>query len=124
ELLEQSGPLLSDFKCLKYITFMAADNPAPPAASGDGAEDDSGLSGEEDEAHIAKIWHRACPSLKTIILPKGKVWFQQNTMDISSILPPGSNNAAQTNISPNAENNAAETQTDAQIQGQAQWAHL
>jgi len=32
--------------------------------------------GDVDEADIAKQWHRACPTLKTIILPKGKVWFQ------------------------------------------------
>jgi hypothetical protein len=32
--------------------------------------------GDADEADIAKQWHRACPTLKTIILPKGKVWFQ------------------------------------------------
>jgi len=35
---------------------------------------------DTDEADIAKQWHRACPTLKTIILPKGKVWFQ-NTQD-------------------------------------------
>ena len=29
-----------------------------------------------DEVNIAKDWHRACPSLRTIILPKGSVWFQ------------------------------------------------
>ena len=33
-------------------------------------------AGDADEADIAKQWHRACPTLKTIILPKGKVWFQ------------------------------------------------
>jgi len=35
---------------------------------------------DTDEANIAKQWHRACPTLRTIILPKGKVWFQ-NTQD-------------------------------------------
>jgi len=29
-----------------------------------------------DESQIAKQWHRACPTLRTIILPKGRVWFQ------------------------------------------------
>lgn len=39
--------------------------------------------GDADEADIAKQWHRACPTLKTIILPKGKVWFQ-NAQDGAS----------------------------------------
>ncbi|PPQ68134.1 hypothetical protein CVT24_002960 [Panaeolus cyanescens] len=30
-----------------------------------------------DEAEIARMWHRACPSLETIILPMGKVWFRR-----------------------------------------------
>jgi hypothetical protein len=30
-----------------------------------------------DESAIAKQWHRSCPTLKTIILPKGRVWFQE-----------------------------------------------
>jgi hypothetical protein len=30
-----------------------------------------------DESAIAKQWHRFCPTLKTIILPKGRVWFQE-----------------------------------------------
>jgi hypothetical protein len=29
-----------------------------------------------DEVKIARDWHRACPTLRTIILPKGSVWFQ------------------------------------------------
>lgn len=28
------------------------------------------------EADIARQWHRACPTLRTIILPQGRVWFQ------------------------------------------------
>ncbi|KAF9039118.1 hypothetical protein BJ165DRAFT_364654 [Panaeolus papilionaceus] len=30
-----------------------------------------------DEAEIARMWHKACPSLDTIILPMGKVWFRR-----------------------------------------------
>jgi hypothetical protein len=30
-----------------------------------------------DESAIARQWHSSCPTLKTIILPKGKVWFQE-----------------------------------------------
>ena len=30
-----------------------------------------------DESAIAKQWHSSCPTLKTIILPKGRVWFQE-----------------------------------------------
>jgi hypothetical protein len=33
-------------------------------------------SSEDDEQAIAQLWHNCCPTLKTIILPKGKVWFQ------------------------------------------------
>lgn len=34
-----------------------------------------------DESEIAKQWHRSCPTLKTIILPKGRVWFQETAAD-------------------------------------------
>ncbi|KAF8804074.1 hypothetical protein BYT27DRAFT_7194799 [Phlegmacium glaucopus] len=61
ELLEQSGNLLRHFKSLKYITFMAASGDETTAI---------------DESVIAKQWHSSCPTLKTIILPKGRVWFQ------------------------------------------------
>ncbi|KAF5319414.1 hypothetical protein D9619_008634 [Psilocybe cf. subviscida] len=148
ELLEQSGPYLSNFNCLKYITFMAAPStppvtpplaptptvpavsaaghfaplqlpplplasaPAPVAGptTGTGPANFQGaathtlqtlqtaaqtIAGstrnmkERDkdpanplstldagEADIARQWHRACPTLRTIILPQGRVWFQ------------------------------------------------
>jgi hypothetical protein len=28
-----------------------------------------------EECSLATEWHRLCPSLQTIILPKGRVWF-------------------------------------------------
>jgi hypothetical protein len=34
-----------------------------------------------DEGAIAKQWHRSCPTLKTIILPEGRVWFQETAVD-------------------------------------------
>lgn len=34
-----------------------------------------------DESAIAKQWHKFCPTLKTIILPKGRVWFQEPSAD-------------------------------------------
>ncbi|KAF9242841.1 hypothetical protein BU15DRAFT_86647 [Melanogaster broomeanus] len=58
ELLVKTAPALSLFKALKYITFMAPDIPAPA----------------NDEKGIATLWHKACPTLKTIVLPKGVVW--------------------------------------------------
>ncbi|TFK38460.1 hypothetical protein BDQ12DRAFT_630977 [Crucibulum laeve] len=61
EQLEASGPLLSRFKSLRYITFMAA--------SSEG-------STRNEECIIARQWHESCPTLQTIILPKGRVWFQ------------------------------------------------
>jgi len=34
----------------------------------------------DEESEIAKMWHKACPTLRTIILPKGKVWFQAQSV--------------------------------------------
>lgn len=31
---------------------------------------------EDDEQAIAKLWHKYCPTLETVILSQGKVWFQ------------------------------------------------
>ncbi|KAG6876225.1 hypothetical protein C0992_000427 [Termitomyces sp. T32_za158] len=60
--LRKLGPSLALFKSLQYITFMAAtDRVASP----------------HEEKAIAKIWHYWCPTLKTIILPRGKVWFSE-----------------------------------------------
>ncbi|KAH0580519.1 hypothetical protein J132_08163 [Termitomyces sp. J132] len=60
--LRELGPSLAPFKSLQYITFMAAtDRVASP----------------HEEQAIAKIWHHWCPTLKTIILPRGKVWFSE-----------------------------------------------
>jgi hypothetical protein len=68
------GGYLAGFRRLRYITFMAA-----LAGDEDGAE----VQGEEiDERKIAKVWHGSCPTLKTIILPQGKVWFE-GTDDVS-----------------------------------------
>ncbi|KAF8836839.1 hypothetical protein BDN67DRAFT_260778 [Paxillus ammoniavirescens] len=58
ELLVKTAPSLSQFKALKYLTFMA------PSAS----------TSLDDEKVIATLWHKACPTLRTIILPKGVVW--------------------------------------------------
>ncbi|KAF8197022.1 hypothetical protein BJ912DRAFT_954544 [Pholiota molesta] len=114
-LLERSAVVLSNFKCLKYITFMAAPsrstpsanpqpphtNPPPPtvpgnppAAAADPAapsnpdptpESDADADADANsEADIAAQWHRACPTLRTIILPKGRVWFQSAVAPSSS----------------------------------------
>ncbi|KAF8063377.1 hypothetical protein FPV67DRAFT_1563467 [Lyophyllum atratum] len=61
DLLKALGPLLAGFQALQYITFMAA-------------TDRTALPGEEQD--IAKLWHHWCPTLKTIILPRGRVWFE------------------------------------------------
>jgi hypothetical protein len=64
ETLLASAPLLEAFTGLRYLTFMA-----------------SGESRYEldDEATVAEQWARACPTLTTIILPKGRVWFAGST---------------------------------------------
>lgn len=64
-LLLDWGAFLVKFKRLRYITFMAAL----------GAEDEEERV-EIDERKIATAWHLSCPTLKTIILPQGKVWFE------------------------------------------------
>ena len=60
ETLLASSPLLEAFAGLRSLTFMA-----------------TGASCYEldDEAEVAEHWARACPTLTTIILPKGRVWF-------------------------------------------------
>ena len=60
DTLLASAPLLEAFAGLRFLTFMA-----------------SGVSCYEldDEATVAECWARACPTLTTIILPKGRVWF-------------------------------------------------
>ncbi|KAI6144370.1 hypothetical protein BKA82DRAFT_152200 [Pisolithus tinctorius] len=62
DMLLGMGSSLSPFKCLKYLTFMAP---------GTGASVD-------DEGMVAMTWHEACPTLKTIILPRGMVWALTN----------------------------------------------
>jgi len=60
DTLLASAPLLEAFAGLRFLTFIA-----------------SGASCYEldDEATVAEKWARACPTLSTIILPKGRVWF-------------------------------------------------
>lgn len=68
-MLLQWGVYLAGFKKMKYITFMAT-------LEGDG-------NGEEeiDEKKIAQVWHSSCPTLRTVILPHGKVWFEATATD-------------------------------------------
>lgn len=66
------GVYLAGFKRLRYITFMAA-----LGGDSDGEE----AKEEIDERKIAKVWHTSCPTLKTIILPQGKVWFEGTSTD-------------------------------------------
>ncbi|KAF9221108.1 hypothetical protein BS17DRAFT_785922 [Gyrodon lividus] len=62
ELLVEMAPSLSQFRALKYLTFMA------PGAQ----------TSVDDEKRVVTLWHKACPTLKTIILPKGIVWGHVN----------------------------------------------
>ncbi|KAI9463871.1 hypothetical protein HD554DRAFT_1297695 [Boletus coccyginus] len=57
ERLIDTARELSRFTALRCITFVAP-----------------GTLGDEDEAEIATVWGKACPTLETIILPKGTVW--------------------------------------------------
>jgi len=61
EGLMEAGPMLSSFKELRYITIMG------------------GLGADlTNDQQIAKEWHKHCKTLKTIILPKGQVWFERD----------------------------------------------
>ncbi|KAF8553049.1 hypothetical protein OG21DRAFT_1597842 [Imleria badia] len=57
DLLVETAPSLSHFTALRYLTFIAP-----------------GVHSSENESEIATLWGRACPTLRTIILPKGIVW--------------------------------------------------
>ncbi|KAI0048164.1 hypothetical protein FA95DRAFT_1540264 [Auriscalpium vulgare] len=67
--MHASTPLLADFAQLRYLTFMASGEPEYELA---------------DEADVAADWGRACPTLRTIILPKGGVWFPRDGQWTSS----------------------------------------
>jgi hypothetical protein len=72
------GKFLVGFRKLRYITFMAA-------LGSDNDPHDYGSRPEIDERKIAKVWHASCPTLKTIILPQGKVWFEGTREDEESV---------------------------------------
>jgi len=61
QILLDSSRHLRRFLELRYLTVMAP-----------------GSTTTQDEEKIARCWHQACPTLKTIILPKGKVWFERD----------------------------------------------
>ncbi|KAA1470821.1 hypothetical protein DENSPDRAFT_836711 [Dentipellis sp. KUC8613] len=62
DTLRGSASLLSAFPSLRYLTLMAT----------------NAKGSAEDEASIAECWAKSCPTLKTIIMPQGKVWFPCN----------------------------------------------
>lgn len=63
EDLLASGPLLADFRELRYLTFMA-----------------TGIPSDRKQAdEVAVVWHKSCPALRTIILPPGNLWFSTNS---------------------------------------------
>jgi hypothetical protein len=64
DTLLASAPLLEAFAGLRFLTFMAS-----------GASEYA----LDDEATVAERWARACPTLTTIILPKGRVWFASSS---------------------------------------------
>ncbi|KAI6152925.1 hypothetical protein EDD17DRAFT_1633326 [Pisolithus thermaeus] len=58
DMLLEMGCSLSLFEYLKYLTFMV------PGI---------GYSVDDEEV-VVTTWHKACPTLKTIILPRGMIW--------------------------------------------------
>ncbi|KAJ2917305.1 hypothetical protein MD484_g3098, partial [Candolleomyces efflorescens] len=65
ELLLAACPFLSSFKKLKYITCVATSTEESTYA---------------EEKEIAEKWHEKCSTLKTIILPRGRVWFHKPSL--------------------------------------------
>jgi hypothetical protein len=52
---------LSAFKQLNSVTYVAASSP-------------ESIADNDDDQKIAEMWYTHCPTLKTIILPRGTVW--------------------------------------------------
>jgi hypothetical protein len=70
ETLERMAGPLGAFRELQYVTLLGG----RVAAHGAGAdEDEDGV----DEGAVAARWADACPTLRTIVLPQGKIWFKK-----------------------------------------------
>jgi hypothetical protein len=63
-----AGPLAA-FRELQYITLLGGH-----VAANGAAEDEDGAV---DEGAVAARWADACPTLRTIVLPQGKIWFKK-----------------------------------------------
>ena len=61
-----ASPALRQLRHLKYLTFMAG--------AGGCKKDCPAL---DDERLVVTAWTKACPSLKTVILPKGQMWYER-----------------------------------------------
>jgi hypothetical protein len=61
DTLRAATATMSRFERLRYLTLISAGE--RPSL--------------EEEDQIAKDWAQACPSLRTIILPQGRIWFTQ-----------------------------------------------
>lgn len=57
---------LAELRHLKYLTFMAG--------AGGCKADSPAL---DEERQVVSAWTSACPSLKTVILPKGQMWYER-----------------------------------------------
>lgn len=66
EKLMALAPILARFEALRYITFMAPDMPGTDKLTTD------------SERTIVTVWAEACPTLRTIILPMGQVWYSED----------------------------------------------
>jgi hypothetical protein len=60
-----AGPLAA-FRELQYITLLGGRVEQV-------GEDEDGV----DEGAVAARWADACPTLRTIVLPQGKIWFKK-----------------------------------------------
>jgi hypothetical protein len=62
DMLNDAAPIIGEFKHLRYFTYMAT-----------GTDLDL-----KEETKITEDWSSMCPSLRTIILPAGRVWFAKD----------------------------------------------
>ena len=73
-----ANPPTQSVQSIGVPTTASATNPSQFSTPAANAPSDVALEdpGSSDEAEVAAQWHQACPTLKTIILPEGRVWFQ------------------------------------------------
>ncbi|KAF4565498.1 hypothetical protein EYR36_002069 [Pleurotus pulmonarius] len=83
--LEAAAPLMAQYKRLHAITYMANTDPffSPTPPGGSAAADSQSEEAQlqrirEAELRVVTAWGSYCPSLRTVVLPRGQVWFKRS----------------------------------------------